>query len=184
MNIKQDLTGHRFGRLTVTVDSGKRAKKGTIKWSCSCDCGGQTLSRTDALKSGKTQSCGCIQKEKATKTCLARTVHGNCRRKARTVEYRSWEAARQRCDNPLNSDFPDYGGRGIKFCERWKGTNGFSNFLKDMGTKPTSKHSIDRIENNGNYEPDNCHWATATEQQNNTRRSLKFKNFRVSDSKG
>jgi hypothetical protein len=95
-----------------------------------------------------------------------RTEHGHCRRRGRTPEYYSWQAMRERCRNPKHESFKDYGGRGITVCEQW---NDFANFLTDMGLKPSRQHSIERINNNGNYEPGNCKWVTPLEQQSNVR---------------
>lgn len=92
--------------------------------------------------------------------------HGHCPRSGKSPEYRSWDAMLNRCNNPSHKQYRDYGGRGIKVCERW---NVFENFLDDMGLKPTPKHSIDRINNNGDYEPGNCRWATISEQKMNQR---------------
>jgi hypothetical protein len=96
-----------------------------------------------------------------------------------TPEYQAWRHAKQRCGNPNNSGYKDYGGRGIEFCQCWRGPNGFKNFLKDMGRRPGSGYSIERLANDGNYTPDNCVWILAKEQQGNTRRNKRFKGISI-----
>jgi hypothetical protein len=110
-------------------------------------------------------SCGCFQQEQASK---ANTTHGDSRRNGkRTPEYQAWTGMIKRCSNPSEIGFRHYGGRGIKVCERWR--HSFPNFLADMGRKPSPKHSIERNDNDGNYEPSNCRWATQKEQIHNKR---------------
>jgi len=154
----KDSIGVRYGRLTVL--SFFRNNGSTVA-NCLCDCGAPKTANLNAIKRGKIHSCGCIKK------AGLRTTHGDSRRDGKSLEYRIWCAMRERCSNPHNKKFADYGGRGIKVCERW---DRFDNFLADMGRKPTAGHSIDRYpSNDGNYEPSNCRWATSLEQGQNKR---------------
>jgi hypothetical protein len=159
-----DLTGQRFGRLVAMEPSQHRTPRGRFKilWTCRCDCGGEAIATVDRLRSGETQSCGCLQRERA---AAAHFVHGG----KGTDEYLIWKGMRQRCLNPRNPNFRSYGGRGITICERWQAS--FAAFLADMGPRPSPQHSIDRVNNDGNYEPGNCRWALRVQQLNNHRRS-------------
>lgn len=154
----KNIAGLRTGKITVLSYAG-RFPCGHSAWNCACDCGKLVTIRTEPLTSGRTQSCGCTRIEKL----VSRRTHGLS--KSRT--YRIWKAMKTRCCNPNTNDWNDYGGRGIAVCERW--TNSFENFLADMGECPTTKHSIDRINNEGNYCPENCRWATTKEQTRNAR---------------
>lgn len=158
-----DLAGQKFARLAVVRVHGKAAR-GSITWECQCDCGKAVVVIGSHLRSGNTKSCGCLNVE----GIIARsTTHGHSRKGRITSEFHTWASMIKRCSNPAADDYQRYGGRGISVCERW--ANSFETFLSDMGPKLSPKHSIDRINNNGNYEPGNCRWLTEKDQQRNRR---------------
>lgn len=155
-----DVTGQKFGRLSVLSMTVRDRRTYCV---CRCDCGTTKEIVTPSVISGRTKSCGCLARESA---AAAHLVHGDCVGKP-TPEWTAWKSMHQRCTDPNCENWPHYGGRGITVCERW---SKFENFLTDMGRRPSAKHSLDRYPNNdGNYEPSNCRWATASQQAFNRR---------------
>lgn len=149
-----EMVGQRFGRYTVLAEMEKRGTQ--LLYKCECDCGNIRIVYGGNLKSGHSQSCGCRNKEII-------TTHG----KSKTIEYCAWLDMKQRCTDQNQKRYCDYGGRGITICEKW--LNSFETFYKDMGKRPAHCHSLDRMDNEGNYNKDNCQWATRTTQQHNSR---------------
>lgn len=152
----KDITGKRFGYLVV-IRRGRNYRT-SATWICRCDCGTEKEIRGHDLRSGHIVSCSCQRNRNRN-----RRTHGM----SRTAEYKAWRDMLARCARPTNKSFKNYGGRGIKVCQRWR--DRFENFLADMGRKPSPELSIDRINNDGNYKPGNCRWATLKEQNNNQR---------------
>ena len=165
---RTDLTNQRFGRL-VAVSFHSKSHDRRAHWICVCDCGATKVIAANSLRQGLTTSCGCFHREQASIQAIQnKTIHGHNRRQKRTSEYRSWAHMLDRCENPKFPRYKDWGGRGISVCERW---HDFSLFLADMGPKPSPNLSIDRIDNNRGYEPENCRWATVLQQRHNRRDS-------------
>jgi len=153
------LEGQRFGMLIALCRTEKRSNNNEVYWLFKCDCGVKKEMRGTSVKTGRVYNCGCL-------TGAHLKTHG----KSKTRTYNAWACMRSRTTNPKVEQFHNYGGRGIKVCERW---DNFSNFLKDMGECPP-RLSLDRIDVNGNYEPSNCRWATSKQQGQNTRKTIRI----------
>jgi hypothetical protein len=130
-------------------------------WLFKCRCGNEKITRFNSYKSGGTRSCGCL-------LSLVKEKHGAAYRGVISPEYRAWRAMKNRCNNAKGLRYADWGGRGIRVCRQW--AESFTKFLEDMGPRPGKGYSLDRINNDGNYEPGNCRWATAAQQQKNRRK--------------
>jgi len=156
-----NLSGKEFGRWTVLEPSSRQ--RSNFYWKCRCQCGNEKEVRNTSLTTGVSTSCGCAQKEALTEV---NTTHGL----SRTPEYQVWHALKSRCLNANNPSAKHYKERGIKVCQRWM--NSFEAFLRDMGPRPSREHSIHRKDNDGDYTPKNCMWATGIIQHNATRANL------------
>ena len=174
-----DISRQRFGRLVALERVGMTlAPNGTRQsmWRCQCDCGKETIVKYISLTSGNTRSCGCMEEENR-HTNMQKSVEQRRRSVSSgfmgTLEthpiYKIWKSMLMRCNNPNVKGYRLYGGRGIKVCERWSGNLGFENFVNDMGERPSPEHTLDRIDCNGDYELNNCRWATREVQCNNKR---------------
>lgn len=157
---KVDFIGRRFGQLTVLEFTGYRnGVRGRYEFRCRCDCGKEVLRAYVSLHTGTSKSCGCLEIAK-------RTTHGQ----SKTKLYAVWGAMHDRCKRPSVRNYPNYGGRGIKVCERW---SDFAAFRDDMGPRPPGG-TLERNDTDGDYEPGNCRWATNTEQQSNRRDNVRI----------
>lgn len=175
-----DMTGRIFGRLTVTDRAPTPQGETRAYWLCRCECGAIAAVAGKSLRNGNTQSCGCLAAEwsKAmganpafiAKRADSRTVHGHKRAGNASPEYKTWLGMKRRCYDPRSKDYPNWGGRGIVVCERWR--NNFEAFLEDMGQKPSAEHQIDRFNPNGPYSPDNCRWVPPSTQGAENRRTI------------
>lgn len=164
--IKYNLVGQIYGRLKVESIVSKRNLYGHIMWLCKCECGNYKEVLSASLRTGKTRSCGCYNDEIRQ---LTNTIHGHSSRFYKSPSYQCWDAIIQRCTNKKHKQYKDYGGRGIVACDRWLD---FKLFLQDMGEKPSSSYSIERIDNNLGYYKENCKWATREQQSRNKRNNV------------
>lgn len=154
---KLDITGVRYGSL-VAVSPAEKSSRGQAVWLCNCDCGLQKEIRLSSLRSGESLSCGCRKLLSNEDT----TTHGL----SQTAEYKAWTAMKGRCGDPSHSSYKNYGARGISVCQEWIT---FEGFISSMGMKPDPSLTLERRNNNGNYEPSNCYWATRSQQNSNKR---------------
>jgi hypothetical protein len=165
-----DMQGKSFGRLTVRSLAKKNARNQAL-WLCDCACGGSKIVLGIRLRSGKTTSCGCLAKQQTSMRFMTHGMSG-------TAEYRIYKGMVNRCHLPTAHAFDRYGGRGIKVCDRWRfgegHASGFECFLKDMGRRPSMRHSLERKDNDGNYHPTNVKWGTDAEQANNSGRNRRI----------
>lgn len=162
----KDLTGKRFGRLAVLAITNKRINRHVV-WECLCDCGNKHFVQSNSLLSGKTQSCGCFMTESRG---MARITHHQSNEKIYVV----WQGMRKRCFSRYHKNYKDYGGRGIVVCDEWNESfQAFYDYVSQLPHFGEKGYSLDRINNDGNYEPGNVQWATQKEQMNNTRKTKK-----------
>ena len=168
-----DLTNQRFGKLIAVRRLDRKKSTSGYRWLCRCDCGCETIVTVGRLRSGNTKSCGCFHRDTVRENM---TTHGATLYKRYNPTYKSWQSMHLRCRYPSAAHYDCYGGRGITICKRWMS---FENFLIDMGERPPA-HSLDRINNDGNYEPNNCRWATRSTQMKNRRPFRFWKNAKPS----
>lgn len=170
--LRNDLSGQRFGRLVAVSYSHTRRAK--CMWRCKCDCGNETMVISGQLASNQTQSCGCLVREISARRLTGGAIRPPMKRGGASVthraEFMAWLDMKRRCTSQSSVSFAGYGGRGIDVCSRWM--ESFDNFIQDMGSRPSGGYSIDRIDNDRGYSPDNCRWATRTAQMRNQRRNL------------
>ena len=169
-----DLTGKQFGHLTVLYRDGVIYGRKPA-WMCQCDCPDRTLHRVASrdLRSGKTTSCGCVLRAWQQRAGEINLTHGM----SKTPEYKVWKSMRQRCHRASCKGYENYGGRGIKVCSRWM--HSFDNFIADMGRRPGPKYSIERVNNDGDYEPGNCIWIPLRDQVKNQRKKKNYQPKRI-----
>jgi hypothetical protein len=173
----KDITGVKSGRIVALVPTDKR-KHGCVVWEAKCDCGNRIFATARSIIGKHTQSCGCLSKESSSRIGKSNKKHGL----TRTAEYNSWMAMRRRCDGKGGIyENRNYFQRGIKVCHQWLGKDGFANFLRDVGNKPYSSYTLDRINNDGDYEPYNVRWASPKQQGVNRRKFGTLQNFSLQE---
>lgn len=158
----KDHTGKQFGRWLV-LSFFDKGTGGCLRWLCRCECGTERPIAATELVSGRSSSCGCLRAEMVVNRCVTHGMTG-------TAIHAVWLSMKKRCLSPTDKGYECYGGRGIRVCQRW--ADSFEDFITDMGPRPSNKHSIDRINNDGDYEPSNCRWATKIQQGRNTRSNI------------
>ena len=163
-----DLTGQRFERLVVIEKLPERTKNFGVLWACECDCGNRVTVETARLRKQTTRSCGCLAREGVSQRNYK---HGHCKRGARAPEYESWKHMISRCTNTSDKRWNNYGGRGIKVCDRW--LNSFDAFRDDMGPRPSADLTLERYDVDGDYCPENCGWEPQAVQSRNTTRTVR-----------